>query len=122
MEASLFLKIFLSLGLTTAGLMRLMNPDIAAAEQRSLGVFNPVTEPIIAVYEIAAIPAIFYASAAVRNAYLGFYWVCIIIISLIYLRNHRLSEIPKLVAFTDDLKVIWYHILIVALMVALMLI
>ena len=122
MEASLLLKIFLSVGLTAAGLMRLMNPEIAAAEQRSLSLFNPVTEPIIALYEVAAIPAIFYASTAVRNAYLGFYCACVVIISLIYLRNHRLAEIPQLVAFTDDLKVIWYHILIAVLMTTLILI
>jgi hypothetical protein len=121
MYANLLLKLFVSVGMTFAGILRFMNPEIGIAEMNSLDLLTPMHELLIALFELIAIPVMFHAPRAIRNLYLGFYCICIVIISAIYLKQHTIGEIKKLVPFTNDIKSIWYHLILVVIMGSIML-
>jgi hypothetical protein len=107
--------------MTVAAIMRFMNPEIGVAEMKSLDLLTPTHELVIALFEVIAIPIMFYAPLQIRNLYLGFYCLCIIIISAIYLKDHTIGEIKELVPFTNDIKTIWYHLILALIIVSIIL-
>lgn len=120
MNPTLFLRVCLGIGMTISGVLRLLSPSIGAAEMRSLWLFTPVTEILIAVFELLGAPILLLGSRATRNSYLAFYCVSVAVIGSIYLwKRPRLEEVKQLVAFTDDTKTIWYHMLIATMMLAI---
>ena len=119
MNPTLFLRVCLGIGMTISGVLRLLTPSIGAAEMRTLWLFTPVTEILIAVFELVGAPILLLGSRSARNSYLAFYCVSVVIIASIYIwRRPRLEEVKQLVAFTDDTKTIWYHALIATMMLA----
>jgi uncharacterized membrane protein len=113
-----FLRACLGVGMTLSGIFRLRDPQIGVAEMGSLWLFTPVTEILIAIFELLGAPILLLGAKSLRNYYLAFYCVCIAVIATLYMRKHSLNEVPQLVAFTGDMKTIWYHILIATMMVA----
>jgi len=94
-----FLRVCVGIGMTISGVLRLRNPEIGASEIRSLWLFTPTTETLIAVFELLGAP--------------------ILLMGALYMQKHRLEEIKHLVAFTGDMKTIWYHTLIATIMAAI---
>lgn len=121
MYGRLLLKVFVSVGMTVAGILRLTNPEIGNAEMNSLTFLTPLHELFIGLFELIAIPVMFYASRQIRNAYLGFWCFCVLLISAVHMRQHTLYEVKKLVPFTSDIKTIWYHLILVVIMISIML-
>ncbi len=114
-----FLRVCVGIGMTISGVLRLRNPEIGASEIRSLWLFTPTTETLIAVFELLGAPILLMGAKSLRDFYLSFYCVCVVFIGILYMQKHRLEEIKHLVAFTGDMKTIWYHTLIATIMAAI---
>jgi hypothetical protein len=78
---------------------------------------NEIHEYAIIVYELSAIYFIFYSTEDIRNLYYSIYIIACIIITIYYISNKSYGEIfleiPELSIFTNDMKTIWYHLIIV---------
>jgi len=120
MDGILFLKFMLGIGLTTSGVLRLTYPDIGESEKKSLNILNPTEGAIIALFELVGFPVLFCGSKLLEKVYLILFCTAVIIISLIYLQSRSFSEIRSLIAFTNDSKTIYYHLMIVTIMIAIM--
>ena len=120
MDGILLLKILLGLGLTTSGILRLTYPDIGESERKSLNITDPTTGAIIALFELVGFPVLFCGSKLLEKVYLILFCTVVIIISIIYLQTRSFSEIRSLIAFTNDSKTIYYHLIIVTIMIAIM--
>ena len=120
MGGILFLKILLGLCLTISGILRLTYPDIGESERKSLNILDPTAGAIIALFELIGLPVLFSGSTILEKVYLILFCTTVIIISLIYLQTRSFSEIKSLIAFTNDSKTIYYHLMIVAIIIAIM--
>lgn len=111
-----YFEIFISLGLTISGLFRLFFSNLREKEMKYLHI-NEIHEYAIIVYELSAIYFIFYSTEDIRNLYYSIYIIACIIITIYYISNKSYGEIfleiPELSIFTNDMKTIWYHLIIV---------
>jgi hypothetical protein len=115
-----FFEILIAGGVTTAAIVRMLYPDIREREKREMGITD-VHEAIIILYELLAIPIIFFTTRLIKNIYLTIYIVGCVGVSLYYLWNksgpQRLAESKDLCIFPSDMKSIWYHLVYVYLLV-----
>jgi hypothetical protein len=111
-----YFEIFLCIGLTAAGLFRLIFPELRKKEMKYLPI-NEIHEYAIILYELSAIYFIFYSTEDIRNIYYSIYIIACIIITVYHISNKSYEEIfleiPELSIFSNDMKTIWYHLIIV---------
>jgi hypothetical protein len=111
-----YFQLFLCIGLTTAGLFRLIFPELRHKEMIDLPI-NEIQEYIIILFELSSIYFIFYTNNDIRNAYYSIYIFGCILITLYYLSKRSIfeifSEFKELCIFPNNMKSIWYHLVYV---------
>jgi hypothetical protein len=108
MYGRFFLKLCIGIGLTISGALRLIYPEIGEKEMKSATFLTKTDQKIIAIYELIGLPV------------LMLYCLSIFVITIVYLRDHKLEDLKMLVPFTNDSKVILYHFFIVLMMISIM--
>jgi hypothetical protein len=112
-----YFEIFLCLAITTAGLYRLIYPELRKEEMNDLKI-NENIEYIIIIYELCAIYFLFYTTKENKNIYIYLYIIVCLIISIYYLSNKNiLEEFKKLCIYTNDIKSIWCHIIYIFILI-----
>jgi hypothetical protein len=111
-----YFELFLCIGLTTAGLFRLIFPELRHKEMIDLPI-NEIQEHILILYELSSIYIIFYTDTDTKNIYYSIYIIGCVLIALYYLSKRSISDIfsefKELSIFPNDMKTIWYHLIIV---------
>jgi hypothetical protein len=113
------LELLIGLGMTMAGLIRFTNPAVKNGEIGSLPFMNPTLANLLALFETLGLYFIVFTTDKIRNIYLVIYCIAILGVSAYYLPSHTLEDFTELVTFKNDLRVIFYHILICTLMIVL---
>jgi len=115
-----YFEIFLCIGLTTAGLFRLIFPELRQKEMIDLPI-NEIQEHILIFYELSSIYFIFYTDKDIKNIYYSIYIIGCVLITLYYLSKRSLSDIfsefKELSIFPNNMKSIWYHLVYVFILI-----
>ena len=115
-----YFEIFLCIGLTTAGLFRLIFPELRQKEMIDLPI-NEIQEHILILYELSSIYFIFYTDKDIKNIYYSIYIIGCVLITLYYLSKRSLSDIfsefKELSIFPNNMKSIWYHLVYVFILI-----
>jgi hypothetical protein len=117
-----YFEIFLCIGLTTAGLVRIIYPELRIKELKDIPI-NEFLEHILIIFELLSTYFIFYTNTKIKNIYYGIYIIGCIIISLFYLSKKSssdiFSEFIELSIFPNNMKSIWYHLVYVYILIYL---
>ena len=115
-----YFEILLSIVITSAGLCRLLHPELREIEMKDLPVTN-IHEYILIIFELSAVYFIFYTNTNIKNIYLGIYITVCSLIILYYLSKNSISknfsEMKKLCIFSNDTKTIWCHLVYVYILI-----
>jgi hypothetical protein len=115
-----YFEIFLTIGLTTAGLCRLVFPELRQIEIHDLPI-TELHEYILILFELSAGYIIFFTNKEIKNIYYGIYILGCILIALYYLSKRSasniFSEFTELCIFPNNMKSIWYHLIYVYILI-----
>ena len=117
---SSYFEIFLCIGLTSAGLFRIIFPELREKELKDMPI-NELGEYMLILFELSSTYVIFYTDEDTKNIYYGIYIIGCILLSLYYLSKRSISEsfseFKELCIFPNDMKSIWYHLVYVFILI-----
>ena len=117
-----YFEILLAIGITCGGLFRLLYPELRELEMKDLPITD-IHEYILIMFELSAVYFIFYTNTNIKKIYLGIFVISCILVTVYYLSKRSLSDtfeqIKKLCIYSNDINIIWYHILYIYILIYL---